>query len=267
MARLDQALLHKIARRLDKTPQYIREQVSRRASREGVVSPAALVMWARDLGIGVSSAVDKLEPHVQQQLSQARVVAPPRAAPRARAASRQGGRRRTGSRTVGGPKRKLVFISHASEDKELAAALVDLLRSALDIPRDKIVCTSVDGYKLSAGANTDETLRKAVLECRTLVGIISPASQKSNYVLFELGARWGTKKDLIPLTALGATPRDLKGPLAGINGLDCSRRPDVLQLIGDLGTQLQMEPERPEVYDKHLSRVVRAAKRRTIRRR
>lgn len=69
MARLDQALLHKISRRLGKTPQYIREQVSRRASREGVVSSAALVMWARDLGIGVASAVNRLPPHVQQQLS------------------------------------------------------------------------------------------------------------------------------------------------------------------------------------------------------
>lgn len=269
MARLDQALLHKIARRLGKTPQYIREQVSRRAGREGVVSSAALVMWGRDLGIGVASAVDKLPPHVQQQLSVPRVVAPtPRAAPRGtRVASGQGQRRRTNSQTAGGPNRKWVFISHASEDKDLAAALVELLRSALDIPADKILCTSVDGFRLRAGTDTDEALRAAVLQSTTLVGIISPASQKSSYVSFELGARWGTNKHLIPLTARGVSPGDLEGPLAGKNALDCSRRPGVQQLIGDLGTKLRMEVERAEVYDKHLDRVVRAAKARTTRRR
>jgi hypothetical protein len=269
MARLNQALLQKIARRLNKTPQYIREQVSRRASREGVVSPAALVMWARDLGIGVASAVDKLPPSVQQQLIVPRVVAPiARPAPRrARGTSRRSQRRRANAQLTGGPNRMWVFISHASEDKELAEALVELLRSALDIPAEKILCTSVDGYRLRAGTDTDEALRMAVLQSKTLVGIISPASQKSSYVLFELGARWGTSKHLIPLTARGVSPSDLEGPLAGKNALDCSRRPGVQQLIGDLGTELEMEAERPEVFDNHLARVVRAAKARPTRRR
>lgn len=262
MARLDQALLQKIARRLGKTPQYIREQVSRRAGREGVVSPAALVMWARDLGIGVASAVEKLPPHVQQQLSVPRVVAPaPRTPPGGGATLRRPRQRRGGrGRSSGRRDRKSIFISHASEDKDLAAALVELLRSALDIPADKILCTSVDGFRLHAGEDTDEALRAAVLESTSLVGVITPASQKSSYVTFELGARWGTNKSLIPLTARGVRPGDLKGPLAGKNALDCSQRAGVQQLIGDLGTQVQMEVERPEVYEKHLDRVVRAAK-------
>lgn len=139
-------------------------------------------------------------------------------------------------------------------------AIVELLRSALNVPADKILCTSVDGFRLQAGANTDEALRAAVLQSTTLVGIISPASQRSSYVSFELGARWGTNKHLIPLTALGVSPADLKGPLAGKNALDCSKRAEVQQLIGDLGTELRMEVERPEVYDKYLNRVVLAAK-------
>jgi len=258
MARLDQTLLHKVANRLRKEPQYIREQVSRRASREGVASPAALVMWARDLGIGVASAVNKLPPHMQQQLTVPRVVGPgPTARPRA---TRGQGR---GRRTSSGKRRRIktwVFISHASEDKRLAATLVELLRTALDIPAEKILCTSVDGYRLQAGADTDDALRAAVLQSKTLVGIITRASQKSSYVLFELGARWGTNKHLIPLTAKGVSAGELKGPIAGKNALDCSSRPGVQQLIGDLGTILEMEVERPEVYDKHLGRVVRAAK-------
>src|SRR5437867_9076483 len=116
MARLNQTLLHKVAHRLGKNPQYIREQVSRRASREGVASPAALIMWARDLGIGVASALDKLPPHVQQQLSQSRVVAP--------TPSRSGGGHRVRKAALAGAqhgsKGKLVFISHASDDKRLA---------------------------------------------------------------------------------------------------------------------------------------------------
>jgi hypothetical protein len=136
-----------------------------------------------------------------------------------------------------------------------------LLRTAFTIPRDKILCTSVDGYRLPGGVDTDDELRAAVLQSTTLVGIITPASQRSSYVLFELGARWGTNKHLIPLTAKGVSAGELKGPIAGKNALDCSSRPSVQQLIGDLGTILEMDPERADVYDKHLGRVVRAAKR------
>jgi hypothetical protein len=264
MARLDQALLNKVAKRLRKDPQYIREQVSRRASREGVASPAALVMWARDLGIGVASAVNRLPPHMQQQLAVPRVV--PAVVP-----GRQRSRRpQIRARQTRGRKQdrvgKWVFISHASDDKRLAATLIGLFRAALDIPTDKILCTSVDGFRLPAGTDTDEALRAAVLQSKTLVGIITPASQKSSYVLFELGARWGTDKHLIPLCAGGVRPGDLKGPISGKNALDCSSRPGVQQLIGDLGTILRMEVERPEVYDNILDRVVRAAKTRRGRR-
>src|SRR5258708_747664 len=98
MARLNQTLLHKVAKRLGKDPKYIREQVSRRASREAVASQAALIMWARDLGIGIASALDKLPVPLQQQLSVPRVVAPrpaSRAAPVGRVArARVSARRR-----------------------------------------------------------------------------------------------------------------------------------------------------------------------------
>src|SRR5437867_4426033 len=124
MARLDQTLLNKVANQLRKDPQYIREQVSRRASREGVASPAALVMWARDLGIGVASAVAKLPPHVQQQLAVPRVVTQGALA-RAHGTRRRDQVRKTSSRhrsRIG----KWVFISHASDDRRLAGTLVEL---------------------------------------------------------------------------------------------------------------------------------------------
>ncbi len=260
MARLNQTLLHKVADRLDKAPKYIREQVSRRASREGVASSAALVMWARDLGIGVASALEKLPPHVQQQLSMPRVVAPRRV----RAASRKSGAARSRKparrQPAGRSRGKAIFISHASEDKKLAGALVELLRSALNLSADKILCTSVDGYRLPVGSDTDEALREAVLACKTLVGIVSPASRRSAYVLNELGARWGTRKPLVPVTAGGVAPGELGGPVGKLNALNLSSRPSVQQLIGDLATEFKIETERPEVFAKQIDSVVRASK-------
>ena len=160
----------------------------------------------------------------------------------------------------------MIFVSHASEDKQLAAVLVDLLRSALNLTSEKILCTSVDGYRLPGGADAEKALREAVLASRTLVGIISPASRKSTYVQMELGARWGAGKHMIPVTAGGVRPGDVRGPVGKLNALDLRSRAGVQQLIGDLATELKVDAERPEVFDTQVDRVVKASKRRPTQR-
>ena len=55
-----------------------------------------------------------------------------------------------------------LFISHSSADVDVAAALIDLLRSALNLPATAIRCTSVDGYRLPGGADTNAQLRREV---------------------------------------------------------------------------------------------------------
>src|SRR5262245_39952333 len=109
-----------------------------------------------------------------------------------------------------------IFISHSSQDIELAKLLVGLLRAALNVPAKQIRCTSVDGYRLRGGADIDERLRCEILGATVLIGLLSPASADSQYVLFELGARWGAGRPLIPLIAPGFKPDSMRGPITGL---------------------------------------------------
>lgn len=148
-----------------------------------------------------------------------------------------------------------IFISHSSRDAELAKALVELFRGALTLPAKGIRCTSVSGYKLPAGADTNEQLRRETVSAKVLVGLITEVSIESAYVLFELGARWGAKKYLASLLGAGRGSEILAGPLSGINALTCSRE-DLFQLVNEIAAELQLTAESPEVYSHLVDRVV-----------
>jgi hypothetical protein len=52
-----------------------------------------------------------------------------------------------------------VFISHASDDAELAGRLVQLLLAALNLQSSEIRCTSVEGHRLPSGADTSTSFQ------------------------------------------------------------------------------------------------------------
>lgn len=152
-----------------------------------------------------------------------------------------------------------VFISHSSRDVAVAESLVELLRSALNLPNEAIRCTSVEGFRLPGGVPTDETLRREVHDADLFLALITPNSLSSAYVVFELGARWGAGKVLIPLLATGATSEHLKGPLQGINALDCSIPEQIHQLIDDASRHLSVQPSSPTGYQKTLEALIAAS--------
>lgn len=134
-----------------------------------------------------------------------------------------------------------IFVSHSSEDIELASALVDLLQSALTLHPKKIRCTSLDGYRLPGGANPERTIKNEVFSATTVVALLTKASIDSTYVLFELGARWGTNGTLIPL----ATPDIDFGniePISSIFNILCiDNDAQVFQLIDEVAEALHLE--------------------------
>jgi hypothetical protein len=149
-----------------------------------------------------------------------------------------------------------VFISHSSKDVALAAALTELLRIALPIPPKEIRCTSVPGYKLPVGAKTDDDLACEAQEAETFVGIITGASIESTYVVFELGARWGSGKHLAPLVRCEADKAFLRPPLKGYNALRCDDASDMNQFVEDIGMVLGTPPHAASTYQGYIQKVV-----------
>src|SRR5690349_15939207 len=149
-----------------------------------------------------------------------------------------------------------VFVSHSNEDVVLATHVVDLLRAALNLRAEQIRCTSVEGYRLPGGADFDSQLRDEALESRVFIGILSAFSLASAYVLFELGARWGSKRPIMPLLAPGTGLQVVKGPLTGLNVLSCENASQLHQMVSEIAEVLGISPEGPAVYQRHIDAIL-----------
>lgn len=150
----------------------------------------------------------------------------------------------------------LVFVSHSSKDHEVAERLTQLLRVALRLPATSIRCTSVEGHRLPGGAKTDQQLKQEIRDARVFIGIISPRSVTSIYMLFELGARWGADKHFLPLLAPGVSAGDLVDPIKNINALACDNVAQVHQMLQELGSELGIALEAPQSYQRQLHELV-----------
>lgn len=148
-----------------------------------------------------------------------------------------------------------LFISHSSKDSLFVQSLIDLIRAALNLGSSEIRCTSIDGYRLPGGANTSEQLKQEVHSAETFIGIISSESITSVYVVFELGARWGANRTLIPLIAPGTNTDVLKGPLKEINALS-SNRSQLHQLLHQLSQELNTTLEPSASFERLIDNIL-----------
>lgn len=142
-----------------------------------------------------------------------------------------------------------VFVSHAESDGDLVDSFVELLRSAMDIRHEEIRCTSVDGYRLPTGTEIDPQLRDEIVGAKVFAALLTPTSLQSEYVWFELGARWGHGASLLSLLAMGAEPSSLCGPLKGFAARK-SASGEIYQFLGDVARELGLQLHDPHVYQK-----------------
>jgi hypothetical protein len=152
-----------------------------------------------------------------------------------------------------------VFISHSGRDRDLAGMLANLLRSALHLLPERIRCTSVDGYRLSVGADAAHELREEAREATAFIALLTPQSLASQFVLFEIGARWGAGLHFAPVLAGGLSPGDLKAPLSAFNALVLTSRPQIHQLLHDIAILVRASVVSVAAYESELSTLTERA--------
>lgn len=81
-----------------------------------------------------------------------------------------------------------VFISHAHEDRDLAAALARLLEAALELDPAVITCTSDADYGLRAGGELREQIGDRLNSARALFLLATPHSRGREWVQYECAA-------------------------------------------------------------------------------
>jgi hypothetical protein len=131
-----------------------------------------------------------------------------------------------------------IFISHSGKDADLAEALANLLRVALSLPANEIRCTSAIEYSLPYGVDATERLRVELSSARAMVGLVTPSSLESHWVLFEMGARWGQNKPLFCILAGSASHDLLPGPIRDKHSLKVSDTAGVIKFVEDLADTL-----------------------------
>ena len=128
LKRLDPALLKKMASKTGKAEKYLREQISKKASRQTISSTAAQLIWARDLGIGIANAMQRVPLYIHEEIRSAgtaRPTAPPPASNLRKPSTPR-------------PKTELVtaaLINTLLQDEQLCDRCTDLLRATRHFDR------------------------------------------------------------------------------------------------------------------------------------
>jgi hypothetical protein len=82
----------------------------------------------------------------------------------------------------------LVFVSHATADKWIAKAFCEKIEATG-------AATFRDDRDIFGGDDIPEEIRGRILQAAEMVVVITPASVGRPWVLFEVGAFWGRRKE------------------------------------------------------------------------
>ena len=144
-----------------------------------------------------------------------------------------------------------VFISYVHEDKDIAAALQEMLSSVLKL--EKEVFLSADETQVLAGHTWLDRIRDALESCEVLLLLLSERSINRAWVNFEAGAVWLARKPVIPICIGKMLIEFLPQPYAGIQAVELPSGAHYLLTSVHRHLRLETEPPRAQwqLRDEH----------------
>lgn len=128
---------------------------------------------------------------------------------------------------------KLVFLSHITEEKDLAKIIKDAIED--EFAGFVNVFVSSDGETIKAGQNFLKVIEEGLVDCIAAIYLISPVSVQRSWISFELGAVWirnaiSQRNEQVEIPALpfchsGMTFRDLPQPICNLNAIEANLAP------------------------------------------
>jgi hypothetical protein len=105
----------------------------------------------------------------------------------------------------------LIFVSHITEESEIAAALKSLIEETFHGAVDVFVSSTSTSIRL--GDEWLARIKHSLKTCSVAVVFVSSRSLDRARINFEAGAVWSREKPVVPLCHSGATKDDLPHPL------------------------------------------------------
>jgi hypothetical protein len=137
-----------------------------------------------------------------------------------------------------------IFISHASVDRSLAGALVQLLRLGTDLTRQQVFYTSGEGTGVPTGKNFIDYIREQLLSTVLVVQLITPSFVRSGFCMCELGGVWVSQVESFPIVVPPVTYHDMRGILGNIEVERLDEHGTALDRLHDrVKARLQLSPD------------------------
>lgn len=143
-------------------------------------------------------------------------------------------------------RRPVVFLSHISEEGQVASAIKDELERAFLGIVDTFV--SSDPRSLTPGIQWLEAVNTNLRTCAAMLVLASPESVRRAWVNFELGAAWARRVRVVPICHLGMGPSDLPMPLSEFQAVRLTAE-EVPLLFTAVASFVECDPPRIDAYE------------------
>ena len=136
--------------------------------------------------------------------------------------------------------RPILFISHITEEKELANNLKTFLEGKF--PGQLDVFVSSNEHSIELGQDWLDRITFSLRNCFVELILCSCESVKRPWINFEAGAGWARENNnVIPVCHSGMSPANLPLPLNLLQGISCSSLLDLQKLIKLIAEKLNVE--------------------------